>query len=120
MSKSNSGQKLSEIAEEKMSGIEEKIKNGRPIRGEEFGHVIDQNNNNNKNSPENDRNNVAFYKREKREKNKKDKKKEKFSVAMFSAVSSSCSTSLTSETSIQSDPMLEYKVAQTLPKVAKK
>ena len=24
------------------------------------------------------------------------------------------------ETSIQSDPMLEYKVAQTLPKVAKK
>ena len=103
MSKSNSGQKLSEIAEEKMSGIEEKIKNGRPIRGEEFGHVIDQNNNNNKNSPENDRNNVAFYKREKREKNEKDKKKEKFSIAMFSAASSSCSTSLTSETSIQSE-----------------
>ena len=53
MSKSNSGRKLSEIAKEKMSVIEEKIKNGRPIRGEEFGYVTDQNNNN-KNSPEND------------------------------------------------------------------
>ena len=44
MSNSNSDQDLSEIAEEKTSGIEEKSKNCRPIRGQEFGHMTDQNN----------------------------------------------------------------------------
>ena len=79
-----------------MSGIEEKVKNCKPTIGEELGHMTDQNNNNKK-SPENDRKIVAFYKWEKKEKNEK---KDKLSVAMFSILSNSSSTSPASETSL--------------------
>ena len=128
MIKSKSGQKMPDIAEKKTSGIEEKRKNGGPIRSEEFGHVIDHNNNKKQNSPENDRNNVAFYKKEEREKKEK---KEALPVAMSSkAVSpnfftpSRSSSSSTSETSLVGERFNELKtwasVASTPLKQEKK
>ena len=131
MIKSKSGQKMPDIAEKKTSGIEEKRKNGGPIRSEEFGHVIDHNNNKKQNSPENDRNNVAFYKKEEREKKEKKEKKEELPVAMSSkAVSpnlftpSRSSSSSTSETSLVGERFNELKtwasVASTPLKQEKK